>query len=45
MKTFDFMAYNVDFKIAGNTVTFKTYSDIQFYNYTTEPNANKGKKP
>jgi len=35
MKIFEFMAYNTDFKIAGNTVTFKTYSNIQFYNYTT----------
>lgn len=41
MKVFDFMAYNTDFKIAGNTVTFKTYSNIQFYNYTTKPNTNK----
>lgn len=41
MKAFNFMAYNTDFKIAGNTVTFKTYSNIQFYNYTTELNTDK----
>lgn len=35
------MTYNTDFKIAGNTVTFKTYSDIQFYNYTTGPTLKK----
>ena len=35
------MAYNTDFKIAGNTVTFKAYSNIQFYNYTTRPTLKK----